>query len=100
MGRALRLRKLAHRSYVSEQARQVLAVSSLGSTTDLRVNGDDSFGSFGVIDQADYIVWKTNFGQHAGGGSRASAAVPEPGTLLLLLLGTVAVRFRRCAAWS
>ena len=40
---------------------------TLGSTTDLRANGDDSGASAGKIDAADYAVWKNNFGNHAGG---------------------------------
>ncbi|MEM8865537.1 MAG: choice-of-anchor Q domain-containing protein [Planctomycetota bacterium] len=35
---------------------------TLGSTTDLRANGDDTGASQGVIDAADYLFWKTNFG--------------------------------------
>jgi len=43
--------------------------------------------------QNDYNVWRAHFGQTAGSGSSttASAAVPEPTSLVLLLLPTVAV---------
>ncbi len=63
---------------------------TLGSTTDLRANGDDTGLSMGVIDLADYEVWKTNFSAIPGSGSGAAAAlgaaVPEPATWLLLTI--------------
>ena len=57
--------------------------NTLGSTTDLRANGDNTGASAGIIDRADYDFWKANFGTHAGSGSDAVAnvAVPEPATL-------------------
>jgi hypothetical protein len=60
---------------------------TLGSTTDLRANGDDTGSSTGKIDQADFIIWETNFGIHAGSG--ASDSVPEPSTTALLVIGCV-----------
>lgn len=44
----------------------------------------------GVIDAEDYAVWKDHFGATlAGGGSGlGSETVPEPGSVLLLLLGS------------
>ena len=61
----------------------------------------------GVVKQADYDVWKANFGQ-GGGGSGAmimayapGQAVPEPGAYLLCLMasiGTACLRRRRLAA--
>jgi hypothetical protein len=36
--------------------------------------------------QAGYDVWRTNFGRTAGSGSSLAAAVPEPQSLLLLLV--------------
>jgi hypothetical protein len=43
----------------------------------------------GMIDAADYIFWQMNFGNHAGSGAgaTANAAVPEPESLLFLLMG-------------
>jgi hypothetical protein len=41
---------------------------TLGSTTDLRANGDNSNN---VIDAADYGVWRVNFGDTSGAGSQA-----------------------------
>jgi hypothetical protein len=60
---------------------------TLGSTADLRANGDNTGASAGKIDQADYTVWKTNFGRTAGSGSGTgtNATVPEPTTLVLLM---------------
>ena len=51
---------------------------TLGSTTDLRANGDETGASAGKIDLADYSIWKSNFGNHSGAGASANAAVPEP----------------------
>jgi hypothetical protein len=66
---------------------------TLGSTTDLRANGDNTGASAGVIDQADYAFWKANFGNHSGSG--ATAGVPEPATLWLLLAGILTMCVRR-----
>jgi hypothetical protein len=66
---------------------------TLGSTTDLRANGDNIGASAGKIDQADFNVWKANFGMHAGSG--ANAAVPEPATLRLLLVEVLTMCCRR-----
>jgi hypothetical protein len=59
---------------------------SLGSTgAGLAADGNIN----GVIDAGDYIVWKSHFGTHAGSGAGGSTttAVPEPTTLLMLLVG-------------
>jgi hypothetical protein len=50
----------------------------------------------GSVTQADYDVWKSNFGNHSGSGSGASAAVPEPTSQLLLLSGILAISSGRC----
>jgi hypothetical protein len=64
---------------------------TLGSTTDLRANGDNNGASAGKIDQADYDLWKTNFGMHAGNGTGEGLAsmVAEPSTAALLVIGCV-----------
>jgi hypothetical protein len=50
-----------------------------------------------TVVQVDYLLWKTNFGLPAATGSEAAAAVPEPVTLLLALLALVAAPLRvRC----
>jgi arabinogalactan endo-1,4-beta-galactosidase len=52
---------------------------TLGSTSDMRANGDDTGASMGVIDQADYEFWKAHFGNAlAGGASSTRSSVPEP----------------------
>jgi PEP-CTERM motif-containing protein len=61
---------------------------TLGSTTDLRANGNDSGPSAGKIDQDDYDFWQRNFGRTANSG--AGAAVPEPSTFTLFVLGLIA----------
>ena len=76
---------------------------TLGSTTDLRANGDIFGASAAVIDLADFLIWKANFGLSvftgltAGSGGVAQG-VPEPASLWLLAIGgTIAafVRVRR-----
>lgn len=56
---------------------------TLGSTADLRANGDDTGTSAGVVDQADFEFWKRRFREGSGGGA---LAVPEPGSISLLLV--------------
>jgi hypothetical protein len=74
------------------------------------------FNSDGVVNAADYVVWRknggtpaefnawrANFGAMAGSGSGSAAdslyqqgIVPEPGSMVLLLLATIALRAIRC----
>ena len=77
----------------------------------LRLSGvPGDFNSNGVVDAADYVVWRktdgtpagynawrTHFGQTAGSGSStvANAAVPEPSTLVMLVLAAAGVCSRR-----
>lgn len=69
---------------------------TLGSTVDLRANGDDGGASMGVIDVADYNLWKLNFGVSAGSGSAAVVAVPEPASLSLVFLSAALLVAGRC----
>jgi autotransporter-associated beta strand protein len=55
---------------------------TLGSTTNLAADGNGN----GVIDSGDYGVWKANYGNHPGAGAGANTAVPEPSTLVMLIL--------------
>jgi autotransporter-associated beta strand protein len=52
----------------------------------------------GSIDPGDYDVWKSNFGHKSSGGAGSAAGVPEPTTLSLVLSATLAILlFRRLA---
>ncbi|MEX2307911.1 MAG: glycosyl hydrolase [Pirellulales bacterium] len=53
----------------------------------------------GRIDGADYEFWRSRFGQTAGSGSSvANSAVPEPASPMLLLLAAMCLRARAMAA--
>lgn len=67
---------------------------TLGSTTDLRANGDNTGPSTNTIDQADYTYWKSRFGNTLGTGSGA-IGVPEPTTALLLGLAGLRLAWMR-----
>jgi hypothetical protein len=76
---------------------------------------DGDFNGDGVVDAADYVVWRktdgenqsgynlwrTNFGRTAGGGSSLSGAVPEPGSSSLVLSAAIGLRLgqRRRRLW-
>ncbi len=51
----------------------------------------------GRIDAADYAAWRSHFGQPSGSGSFTGAAIPEPATRILLLAATCAIWLRRRA---
>jgi autotransporter-associated beta strand protein len=55
-----------------------------------------------IYTQDDYDVWKAHFGQtSSGSGAKANAAVPEPSSGLLVLIGVLAMfAHRRAAARS
>ena len=59
---------------------------TLGSTTDLRANGDNTGASAGKIDQADFTFWKGHFGG-MGSASLGGGAVPEPSSIALAFVG-------------
>jgi T5SS/PEP-CTERM-associated repeat protein len=73
---------------VVDAADYVVWRNNVGSTTALP---NDSIG--GTIGTPQYNEWRTHFGQTAGSGAgvSANAAVPEPATLALLILGTMAM---------
>jgi len=48
----------------------------------------------GEVDEFDFVVWRTFFGQSLGGGAGA-AAVPEPASLMLMLLASFWLVARR-----
>ena len=75
--------------------------TSLGSTDTPYADGNGN----GVVDAADYVIWRKAFDQTAGSGSSAgvNAEVPEPASVLLLLVGMLAScsrRARRCHEFS
>jgi len=41
----------------------------------------------GTVDAGDYDIWKNHFGQSLGGGSGSLSAVPEPSAMALALMG-------------
>jgi uncharacterized protein YjbI with pentapeptide repeats len=68
------------------------------------------FNNNGIVDAADYLIWRknfgtqtsydtwrTHFGQQPGSGSStvANAAIPEPSTLVMLVLAAACVCSRR-----
>jgi autotransporter-associated beta strand protein len=64
--------------------------NTLGSTTDLRANGDNTGASANLIDEADFEFWKSQFGTSIGsGGSYAAPTAPEPGALLPFAAGLI-----------
>jgi hypothetical protein len=48
-----------------------------------------------VVDALDYGLWRANFGQTAAGALAGAANVPEPSTIVLLACGAAAVALRR-----
>jgi hypothetical protein len=83
------------------------AVSGLAEKSLGDFNGD------GAIDAADYVVWRktvgsqagydlwrTNFGRTAGSDSSLSTAVPDPSSIVLLLVAaTLLLRMRNVRGW-
>jgi hypothetical protein len=57
---------------------------ALNTNDDLSGNGNESGGSAGIVDQADYAYWRLNFGAMSGGSGPTPTGVPEPGTVFLL----------------
>jgi hypothetical protein len=58
----------------------------LGTNFDLNGNGDESGDSGGVVDLADYTYWKQHYGSSAVEGAGELVSVPEPATVVLLML--------------
>lgn len=76
---------------------------SMGSTTNMLANGDNTGASFAKIDAADYTAWRKNFGASsaAGGAATTVVAIPEPRTIASVLAAMVLVAIvryssRRC----
>jgi probable HAF family extracellular repeat protein len=100
-------------------ARQITGQGLIGGAyhayllTPVPIPGD--YNNNGVVDAADYIVWRktdgtpagynawrTHFGQPAGAGTgvaeASKSAVPEPGNLVLLMAAAAGWCLRRCRA--
>jgi hypothetical protein len=74
--------------------------NTLGSTVDLRANGDNSGRSAGRIDRSDFLVWKNNYGATymdslAARASILQGSVPEPVSGVLLLAAAIIVHHFR-----
>jgi hypothetical protein len=82
-----------NRNGIVDAADYTIWRDSLGSIgTGLVADGTGPAGvPDGVVDQLDYDFWKANFGQMAGNGSSANAAVPESASILLAALGFIAL---------
>jgi hypothetical protein len=65
-----------------------------GSSSALNGNGT---GAATVV-AADYDLWKTNFGMGAGSGGIAGGAVPEPTSVIMLLVGLAGLAAGRRSA--
>ncbi len=66
----------------------------LGTTYHLSKNGDETGAGAGVVDQADYTLWRKNFGTVGAAAGTMASQVPEPGSLVLLLIASCWARFR------
>ncbi len=71
--------------------RKTLGQTGPGLAADGNGNGN------GQIDSGDFDIWRAHFGQTAGSGAgtSANAAVPEPTTLIMVLLGALVMCTRR-----
>jgi hypothetical protein len=63
--------------------------STFDSTTELDADGNRS----GIVDAADYVLWRDHSGQATGAGS--STAIPEPSTFAMLLVVVGSLLFLR-----
>lgn len=68
---------------VVDAADYILWRDTLGQDANLAADGDNN----GTIDSADFDVWRAHFGQTAAAGASQFAPVPEPSSLILVLLG-------------
>jgi hypothetical protein len=59
--------------------------SSFGSVTALDADGNAN----GVVDAADFVLWRNHMGEGSLGSSIEDRGVPEPCTLLMIMVGIV-----------
>jgi hypothetical protein len=76
---------------VVDAADYILWRNTLGQSTNLAADGNNN----GTIDAGDFDLWRAHFGQTAAAGASQSAPVPEPSSLILVLLGLSAFYCRR-----
>ncbi len=62
---------------------------TLGSTTNLVANGDNTGASANKIDGADYIFWKSRFGATSTAGTLTTNSIPEPASFLLAVFAVL-----------
>ena len=82
-----------HASGGVDAAEYVLWRNTLGQTG-ISLAADSNFDRH--VNDVDYTAWRSNFGTVTP-GSGAGAAVPEPATLILFLVGMAAMLGRRHA---
>jgi hypothetical protein len=93
------------RAYSSDEADVFGTVDNLRFTIGA-ASLDGDFNSNGVVDAADYVIWRNNglgttdyttwrqnYGKHSGAGS--ATAVPEPALVSLLAVVSLVLRIRR-----
>lgn len=64
---------------------------SFGSAVDLAADGNSN----GVIDAADFTVWQDNFGMTTSVISTSLPAIPEPGSLTVVLMSSLSLICRK-----
>ena len=91
-----------NRDGLTDAGDYVLWRNTLGSTDDLRANGDNTGGSFEIVDLADYVFWRANYGASYLDAGGAGSLVPEPSSLgsAGLALATILVIRRRPVRYS
>jgi hypothetical protein len=62
---------------------------NLGAPTEASLNGNGD--GLNGVDAGDYTRWKTHFGESNGSGAGGASGVPEPTTMLLIVLGLLSV---------
>jgi hypothetical protein len=70
---------------VSDEEYYQAWISNFGASV-MPATSEDGNGD-GVIDAADYTVWRDHLGMTTGSGAGAIGTVPEPATLVLLAIG-------------
>jgi ELWxxDGT repeat protein len=75
---------------VVDAADYVLWRKTLGGTTNLQANGDNTGASASIIDEADYVVWGSNFGNTAWATSSSGKFTTSPDTDLVAAVASSA----------